>query len=305
MIDLMQFEATDGLRLSGLLYKPRRRTDEAVIYLHGNGDSSIFTSAKRTNAFGKALTRAGIAFLPFDNRGAHRVKWMKQTKGGESVPVDGGMAFELIRDCVHDIDGALRYLRTLGYRRFHLIGHSTGANKICVYHYRKPRNQVSSYVLIAPGDDCGIYRHALGPKRIEAAIRKCRDRIRAHRGMELVPKSWSPFLISFRSFLDTVDPDGDYNVFPFREAMEGPRISKRKPLFREFRSITRPMLVIYGSLDEYAWGDVPGCLETLVRYAKRPERLSTEIIADADHGFGGKEDDLASRVARWIGSLER
>lgn len=296
----MRFEAMDGLRLSGLLYEPRRRSREAAIYLHGNGDSSIFTSARRTNEIGEALTRANIAFLPFDNRGAHRIKWMKRREGVDYVPVDGGMAHELIADCVHDIDGALRFLRSRGYRRFHLIGHSTGANKICVYHHRKPRNHVSSYALLAPGDDCGIYYEALGPRRFTAAMDRCRDRIRGGRGDAWVPRSWSPFILTYRSFFDTINPDGEYNVFPFREVLIGPRISKRKPWFQEFRSIARRMLVLYGSMDEYAWNDVPGCLGTLRRFSCRLERLTLETIEGADHGFGGNESELALRITQWI-----
>jgi len=299
-LDLVRFEATDGLALSGLLYGPRRSSGDAALFLHGNGDSSIFTSARRTNVIGAALAEAGIAFLPFDNRGAHMLKWMKRRVGRERESVDGGMAFETIRDCAHDIDGAMRFLRRQGFRRIHLIGHSTGANKVALYHWLKPRNRASRYVLLAPGDDTGIYYRALGAERFRKAIDRCRAEVALGRGNRLAPKSWSPFRISFASFLDTIDPDGDYNVFPFHEAMFGPRLSRRKRPFREFRSITRPTLVVYGDGDEFCWGDVPGCVEILRKHAARPRRLETYILPDTDHGFHGKERELGELIATFL-----
>ena len=56
----------------------------------------------------------------------------------------GGCAYERIRDCVLDIDGAVRELRRRGYRDITLIGHSTGANKIAVYDSLQAAQPASS-----------------------------------------------------------------------------------------------------------------------------------------------------------------
>ena len=116
---LVRFEATDGIPLAGVLYEPKRKSSRAAIFLHGTGGSSVFES-KRTNVLAAELLRAGVAYFPFNNRGAHVMRRM-----GDEL---GGFSYERIRDCVHDIDGALRELRRRGYRDVTLIGHSTGAN---------------------------------------------------------------------------------------------------------------------------------------------------------------------------------
>src|SRR5213075_3553218 len=101
--------------------------------------------------------------------GAHVVR-----RAGDGL---GGAAFERIRDCVFDIDGAVRELRRRGYRELYLAGHSTGANKVAVYDRLKPRNRVKRYILLAGGDDTGLLHAQLGARRFEAALRKAREMI--------------------------------------------------------------------------------------------------------------------------------
>jgi pimeloyl-ACP methyl ester carboxylesterase len=294
---LVRFEATDGVSLAGLLYEPRRApanaTQRAIVWLHGTGGASIFDS-KRTNVLGDLFTRRGFAFFPFNNRGAHLLRNLRA--GTKSV--GGGMAYEQIRDCVPDIDGALRELRSRGYRDVTLIGHSTGANKIAVYDHYKPRNPVKRYVLLAGGDDTGLLYEQLGARRFAAALAKARTMVRARRGEELAPRSVSPMLMSWRSFLDMANPDGDYNVFPFVEVLRGIRLSRRRP-FRYISAIRKPSLYLYGSEDEYCLGDVPACVAALTEVVRRNAKLG--LIEGADHGFGGREGDVAASVVDWIG----
>ena len=127
---LVRFDATDGVGLAGLLYETRE--PRALVWLHGTGGASVFES-KRTNLLAKSLLAHGIAFFPFNNRGAHLVR-----RAGRKL---GGAAFERIRECMFDIDGAVRELRRRGYRELYLAGHSTGANKVAVYDRLKPRNR--------------------------------------------------------------------------------------------------------------------------------------------------------------------
>jgi pimeloyl-ACP methyl ester carboxylesterase len=274
-LELVRFEATDGLRLSGLLYTPRRRTRRAVVFLHGTGGASVF-EARRTNILGAELTACGVAFFAFNNRGAHII-----TRAG-------GMAHERIRECVFDIDGALRELRHRGFDDITLAGHSTGANKVAVYDFYKPRNRVKRYVLFAGGDDTGMLYAQLGARGFEAALRKAREMIHARRGDELVPKRVSSMMLSWRAFYDMANPNGDYNVFPFLEATTGPRLS-RKPLFRHVRGIRKPALYLYGNRDDYIV-DFDAAMRVLA--ANIGPKGEIVVLDDADHGFSGREVEL-------------
>jgi pimeloyl-ACP methyl ester carboxylesterase len=287
---VVKFEATDGLALSGLLYEPKRATTRAAIYLHGTGGSSIFES-KRTNTLGAAFARNGIAYFPFNNRGAHLVRRIGN--------VLGGMAFERIRECIFDIDGAVRELRRRGYRDITLIGHSTGANKVAVYDFYKERIPVKRYVLLAGGDDTGMLYDQLGARRFTAALTKAREMIRARRGDEFVPRALSDLPMSWTAFFDMANPDGDYNVFPFLEVMRNVRLG-RKPLFRHLVGIRKPTLVLYGDNDEYCYGDVPRCVAILSdAFGARPN-VELAIMEDADHGFSGKEEELVETIVAWL-----
>jgi len=289
---LVRFDATDGVALSGLLYEPRRATKRAIVWLHGNGGASVFDS-NRTNLLADEFTRAGFAFFPFNNRGAHLVRFVRRGR----KRIGAGTAHEIIRDCVHDIDGAVRELRRRGYTELHLIGHSTGASKIVVYDHRKPRNRFRSYVLLAGGDDTGILYAQLGARRFTAALEKARDMIREKRGDELVPRRLSPMMLSWRSFLDMANPDGDYNVFPFFAAMRGIRLGRRKP-FAWISAMRKPSLYLYGERDEFAFGDVARCAAILAEHVGANAEIA--VIAEADHGFGGFEAELAQTILGWL-----
>ncbi|MEA2165123.1 MAG: hypothetical protein QOK37_3250 [Thermoanaerobaculia bacterium] len=285
---LVRFETEDDVSLAGLLYEPARAATRAVIWLHGTGGASIFES-RRTNLLARSFIDRGIAFFPFNNRGSSIVR-----RAGRSL---GGSAFERIRDCVADIDGAIRELWRRGYRDLTLAGHSTGANKIAVYDHYKPRNRAKRYVLVAGGDDTGLLYEQLGKRRFEAMLIKSRAMIKARRGDELAPASASPMMMSWRSLYDVANPGGDYNVFPFMEAMRGIRLSRR-PLFKYIRAIRKPSLYIYGERDEYCFGDVPRCVSILAQHVSN--RAELVVLRDADHGFNGREEELGALIAAWV-----
>ena len=254
---LVRFDATDGVGLAGLLYDAR--SPRALVWLHGTGGASVFES-RRTNLLAKALLAHGIAFFPFNNRGAHIVR-----RAGRRL---GGAAFERIRDCVPDIDGAVRELRRRGYREFYLAGHSTGANKVAVYDRLKARSPFKRYILLAGGDDTAlVYDRRL--------LVKAREMIKARRGEELMRDR----LMSWRAYYDMANPRGDYNVFG--------------PPWRQVARIRKPSLYIYGDRDEYD-PDIPALAAHIGPNAE------IAVLEDADHGFSGREGEVGELMATWL-----
>jgi pimeloyl-ACP methyl ester carboxylesterase len=284
---LVRFEATDGVSLSGVLYEPERASKRAVIWLHGCG-GSVFES-RRTNLLAEVFVGWRVAFFPFNNRGSGVVR-----RVGNDL---GGAAFERIRDCVADIDGAIRELWRRGYRDITLAGHSTGANKIAVYDHYKPRNRAKRYVLLAGGDDTGDLYKKLGSRRFNALLTKAKAMIKAHRSGELASRI-GPTMMSWRSFYDVANPNGDYNVFPFYEIMSGVKLSRRP--FRYIRAIRKPSVYLYGDGDEYCFGDVQRCVAILSEYIN--DRAEIVVMRDADHGFSGREEELGRLIGEWIAS---
>jgi pimeloyl-ACP methyl ester carboxylesterase len=283
---LVRFEASDGVALAGLLYEPRRASKRAIIWLHGGGGASF--ESRRTNLLGSVFIAQGIAFFPFNNRGSAIVR-----RAGDTL---GGSAFERIRDCVADIDGAIRELWRRGYRDITLAGHSTGANKIAVYDHYKPRNRAKRYVLLAGGDDTGLLYAAVGARKFNALLMKAKGMIKSRRGDELAPRILGHTMLSWRALYDVGNPDGDYNVFPFFESMTGTKLSRRP--FRYIRAIRKASLYIYGDGDEYCFDDVPRCVSILAEHVN--DRAEIFVMRDADHGFSGREEELGGLIANWI-----
>lgn len=294
----IEFTSTDGLLLPALLFEPKRKTSDVAVFLHGNGDSSVFYSPARMNAFASALADRGIAFFAFNNRGAHLARKLKRV--GRRKRVLAGTTYERIAESVRDIDGAVTFLRGEKLSNVHLVGHSTGANKICVYEWKKKRSQIRRIVLIAGGDDLGIYYQNLGARRFERVLDRARARVAEGGGYELAPRTTGPFPLSWRALLDTLRPSGDYNIFPFFERLHDLRITRGKKPFREFASIRRPVLSVYGSEDEFCFGRVDECVDILKDAAAGRPNFHYSIIDGAGHNFEGYEETLAREVAEFL-----
>ncbi|MEK7615479.1 MAG: DUF1749 domain-containing protein, partial [Patescibacteria group bacterium] len=278
-----------------LLY--RNEKDKAVvIYLHGNGSSSVFYDEAKNRPLAEALKKKNISTLYFNNRGAHIIKKLNMRRGAKEERKYFGMAYEKIKECVEDIDGAISFLKKQGYRTFYLAGASTGANKICVYNFYKPDNEIKKYILLCGGDDVGIYYHAVGKSKFWKLLAQAKQKIKAKQGEELIKELLPDAVFAYTGFFDIANPDGDYNVFPFYEVLSNTKLSTKR-LFRHFASIKKPALVVYGDQDEYTWGNVPKVVEILKSYQPK---LDYQIIKGADHGFRGCEAELAKTMADWL-----
>lgn len=306
-LELIKFKSTDGIALPALLYKPKSPTKKVAIWLHGMGDSGVFYNSDRTNALGQNLTDRSIAFFSFNNRGAHYKKVLHQTSpDGKDNRINGGSRYEKIADCVQDIDGAVAYLSALGYKEFYLVGHSTGANKICVYNHikagAKAKNPFSAYVLVGPGDDNGLHYSELGKAVFDRALETAKEHIANKIPLAIMPESAGMADFSAQSAYDILNPNGAYNTFPYFEATTE-RLGT-KQLFEAYRSIRIPTLVVIGENDEYVRtaGTASDALILL------EENTHESIIDDsgfvsvegADHNFSEQSDFFAKTVAGWL-----
>lgn len=303
-LELVGLTSSDKLALPGLLFSPDQPSLKVAVWLHGMGDSGIFYNPGFINSLGQALTDNGIALLAFNNRGAHnrkRLKILDETLPEEDRLYQGGSHYEKIADCIHDIDGAVVWLKQRCFEEFYLLGHSTGANKICAYHVQAKQNPFSKYVLAGPGDDSGLYFSDLGPKRFWQALGYAAKKLNDD-PLHIMPKYTGMYPFSAQSAWDIMNPDGDYNTFPYYEALNE-RLGS-KPLFDEYRRIDKPSLVIIGELDEYAYtaGDAHGALKLFLKHTSNSQLKHTDFIslAGADHAFHDHETEFAKTVSDWL-----
>jgi len=298
-LHLVQFPNTQNVYLPGLLYEPENGSDKVLVYLHGNGSSGGFYSVELQNVFGKTLTDAGISYLTFTNTGGHLIQKFDRIIGEQKDRMTAGVAYELIKDCIADIDGAINFVKGRCYRHIYLIGASTGANKICVYDFYKKNNSVKKYVLESGGDDSGLHYHAVGARKFQLALKKCKDVIKSGKGRNLVPKYLYSSPISYQSLYDQINPDGNYNVFPFYWQLNKIKIMKKEP-WREIKGIVKPTLIVYGSSDEYCYGKVDDCIDLIKQATAGKKNFRFEMIAGADHAYFGKRKELVEKVIEFL-----
>lgn len=291
--EFVEIKTKDGLTLPGLFYKAKGRA--VVIYLHGNGSSSVFYDETKNRPLALALAKKHISVLYFNNRGAHIIKKLNVRKNGEEKRKLFGMAYEKIKECVEDIDGAIAFLKKLSFDKFYLAGASTGANKICVYNFHRPKNPILKYVLLGGADDIGIYYKMLGKSNFWKFLKIAKNKIILKHG-EQIFKELLPEIFSYKGFFEIANPDGDYNVFPFFEVLNETKMSIKK-LFRHYKSIKKPTLVVYGEKDEFAQDKIPKIIEILKKY--QPD-FTYKIISKADHGFKNRKNQLAEIIANWL-----
>lgn len=303
-MELVEFLSSDNIKLGGVLYTPgiKQVTDRVVIYVHG-GSSDVFKNISRINKLGECLCDAGVSFLAFNNRGSGYITRLKKLDDkGDDESIHLGATFELIRDAKFDFEGVSKFLRGRGFRELILLGHSTGANKICAYNFYNKNPSFEKFVLMNGGDDTGNTYEMMGAVKYKKAINQCEKMLEKGWNRKLVPKYLTNFIISYGSFYDLINPDGDYNIFPFFELLTGQQLGT-KELLREFKSISRPTLVIYGSEDEYCQGDVESRVDLLKVAANdcdNSELFEFKVVEGADHSFRDREKDLCSAVLDFL-----
>ena len=292
---LIEFSTQDGLRLPGMLYE-EKNNKKSAIYLHGNGTSSVFYHQEEKSELAIELLKKDISLLYFNNRGANMMKSFHIEKNNIDERKMYGTAYEIIKECVFDIDAAIEFLKTQGYTEFYLIGSSTGANKICVYNHYKPINEISKYILADAGDDTGIMYDQIGEARFWKLLKEAKEKIKKNKGEELIKDLFPDEIFSYQAFYDVANPDGDYNCFPYYEIINKVKLSTKK-LFRYYKDINKPSLVVFGEFDEYAWGDVSRVVKIL---KQEKSEFEYQIISNTTHGMPGKQKDLGKLITEWI-----
>lgn len=213
--------------------------------------------------------RVGIDVLSFNNRGYER-----------------DVADEVFVECKYDIDAALEFGRAQGYRRFILLGHSTGCQKITYYQYLRKPPDVAALVLASIGDDYAIARRDLG-NRYAHWVKTARSLMKAGRSHTILQgKGCLGF--SARRFLSVADP----------AQMEARLFNMDGPL-REFSRIEQPILAVLPAREEYACIPVHEMARRL-QAVTHSSRFDVEIIPHADHSFHGCEAEATRKILRWL-----
>jgi pimeloyl-ACP methyl ester carboxylesterase len=276
---LVKFTTTDGLRLHGFLIEGRSRT--CLIYVHGmNGN---FYASRLGKAFATEAARNGYGAFLINTRG-HDIESSGHTVNArKSRRVLMGTKTEVFEDSVHDIRGAIKAMKRMGYRKFILCGHSSGCQKIIFHQYKTHDAAVKALLLLAPDDDYNLNRKMLGRKWMHA-VRESRKHLNSK------TLTINPYGIAFsaRRFISIAD----------MKKVES-RLFNYDGDLREFSKVRTPMLVVFGTRDEGALKPVTTYTDIL-EDVTNSKRFGSLILEGANHSFKDYEELAAKIAMNWI-----
>ena len=111
-MEQVNFNATDGVLLNGLLYKSNTNTKTVIVSVHGMG-SNCFKN--REIAIANKSNENGIDYFCFNNRGSELARYLKKTINGKTEKILAGTGYEDALDGYFDVKGAILKVIELGY----------------------------------------------------------------------------------------------------------------------------------------------------------------------------------------------
>ena len=289
--EFVRFLAEDGVEMQGLYTTPATTAPrQGIVHVHGMAGN--FYEPPFVDRLAQTLAGQGYAFLCFNTRGHDYLADLAKWDGAGWTELDGGRAYDVFADSLHDLGAACEFLRARGVVDICLQGHSSGTNKAVFCQHRRQYDDVRAMVLLSPNDDIGLQQAARGDQ-FAAVLEVARGLVAHGRGDELMPVGPS-FPISAGSYLDYFGPRSLADVFPFRQP---------EAAFPEVASLRCPLLILFGGDGDYVLGDLTETLELLRRKATANPRVDVGIVAGAPHDYRGHEEELARIIAEWMGDV--
>lgn len=292
----MQFELVDILTKDqlvhqGLVHIPNDHKKTAVIWVHGL-TGTFYSNTKSMNLFAQACEKEGLAFGAFNTRGhdyvsdAHKID---TTNARGYVHQTIGAGIEHFPDCVQDIDAMISFFVDRGFEHVVLVGHSTGANKVCYYAGTVIDSRLSGVVLSGPMSDRYSSSDEETNKKHQAIMEQ---KIKEGKGDELLT-GFDFFPLTPHRWMSLLAKGSVEDVFNYRDS-EG--------ALTTFSKIKTPLLVMFGGSDEHADRPIEEMQKAFDAHAASPKYKSV-VVSGADHGFSGKEDEFVGTIVSFASSI--
>lgn len=266
--------------LNALLFgakKPKR----VFIWLHGL-NSSMFSKAVIMDF----LTDKETAVLAFNNRGHDKVSYIATTT--KTKEKRGGGAHEVFAECVDDIDGAIKLVRSLGAKQIYLVGHSTGCQK-SIYWASKHKTRVRGIILLAPVSDYAAALKQYGSAALAKAEKAARALVKKGKPHELLPETLLPWrdLVDAQRFLSLYTKDSSEEIFCYAQKGKSPST---------LRKVKTPILALFAEHDEFADRSAADLAGWFLEHIYTGEPV---IIPNVGHSFKGAEKLVAKEITRF------
>lgn len=287
----IKFLATDNIILDGFLYNANQKTDTVILAIHGMSSNCF---KKRDIEISKKANENNIDYFSFNNRGSELVKYIYKKNNGKKDPILAGTSYENVLEGYEDIKGAVIKLLELGYKNIYLQGHSLGSTKI-VYTYNKLFNEnskllenIKGIILLSLIDIVSTLKFFLNDnydKYLEYAQKLEKE----NRELELMPREAFIHPISVKTFLRYIrdNKEIDFAKYDPNDKLD------------ELNNIKIPLFMRWGNDNELILQPAEKLVEMINEVIKNPTK-DIDYIDGANHGYEGKERELAEQIIKFI-----
>jgi len=289
-VDIIQITTKDKILHEGIYVEPVNKTKKALLYIHGL-TSAFYHNLTLQDELIQQCRKNGIGYASFNNRGhdaiayAHKLD-ASQEKGIRYITIGAGN--EHFEESILDIDSGISFLLERGYTSIYLIGHSTGANKVCFYAGQVKNKKVKGVILASPISD------RLDPGDKNQCMKRIYLKVLIALGFgDKLFTNITFFPITPKRALSLIEPGSIEDVFDYGE---------KQPKLTTFCNITIPLLIVLADHDEHADRPIKNIQNTFDMYANSSQ-YSSCVIDGTMHGFEGKEKEFAKKVVDWIKKL--
>ncbi|MBI2404966.1 DUF1749 domain-containing protein, partial [Candidatus Gottesmanbacteria bacterium] len=184
----------------------------------------------------------------------------------------------------------IKFLVNQGFTEIILIGHSTGANKVCYYSATQKNDHVAGIVLAGPMSD--RLEIGLDIKKRKKVLTHMHRLVNQGKGDALL-LDYHYFPITPRRFLSLFEPGSTEDTFDYGD---------KKPKLMYFSKIRLPLFVVFAGNDEYADRPMQE-IQNIFDKNVTSKHYKSIIVPGALHKFNGKEKRFVQDVVTWIKTL--
>ena len=288
-MEKVDFLATDGIELSGILYNGKEKNKKIILSIHGMASNCMKT---RDTIIAKNANENNIDYFCFNNRGSEIVKYISKNINGKKEKQLAGTAYEDVLESYEDIVGAILKLKELGYKDIYLQGHSLGCTKI-VYTYNELLeeketdilNSIKGVILLSLIDIPMAIKVYTGEK-FEKYLKLAEEK---ENKLELMPTSSFIHPISVKTFLRYVRDNKEIDFARYGRDNE----------LEKLNNIKAPLFMRWGNENEMILQKADE-LVSMVSNLIQNENKDINYIDGANHSYNEKEETLAKEIIEFI-----
>ncbi|MBS6252587.1 MAG: DUF1749 domain-containing protein [Clostridium sp.] len=290
-MEQIEFLATDGIILDGLLYKSKERTNKVILAVHGMSSNCM---KKRDQVISKKANENNIDYFCFNNRGSELVKYTRRNIEGKKEKFIMGTSFEDVTEGYEDIVGAMIKLKELGYEEIYLQGHSLGCTKI-VYSYNELKeeqddliNMVKGVILLSLVDIPQTLKFYLR-ENFNKYLEYAEEQEKQNKPNELMPKESFIHPISVKTFLRYARDNKEIDFAGYG----------RDTKLEKLNNIDVPLFMRWGNENEMILQRAEELVD-IVNNILKNENKDIDYIDGANHGYENREEELAEQIIKFI-----